>query len=200
MDGIELMASAMQAMRERLDVAAGNLANASSDGFRRRVAHSTLSQRGVVTTSSAEVRQGPLRHTGRALDVAVAGDGGFLVSTGGKRSAIRSASLERNASGYLCDGAGRLVVGERGPIQASADATIDDRGVVRDDGAIRGHIRLTGSASLVSGFLEASNVDAVHEMVDILGAQRAFETAQKTLGALDDVRAKDASDVARVKA
>src|SRR5579871_3324422 len=98
MDGIELMASAMQAMRERLDVAAGNLANASSDGFRRRVAHSTLSQRGVVTTSSAEVRQGPLRHTGRALDVAVAGYGGFLVSTGGKRSAIRSASLERNAS------------------------------------------------------------------------------------------------------
>jgi flagellar basal-body rod protein FlgF len=200
MDGIELMAGTMEAMKARLDVAAGNLANASSDGFRRSVAHATLTPHGVVTTSTLEERQGPLRRTGRALDVAVAGEGGFVVSAGGKHVVVRSASLERNASGYLCDAAGRLVAGQHGPIRASADAVIDDRGVVRDGGAIVGRMRLSGDASLTSGFLEASNVDAVHEMVDILGAQRAFETAQKTLGAIDDVRSKAAGDVGRVRA
>jgi hypothetical protein len=36
-------------------------------------------------------------------------------------------------------------------------------------------------------------------MIDVLGAQRAFETAQKTLSAIDEERQKDVDDVARVK-
>jgi flagellar basal-body rod protein FlgG len=59
---------------------------------------------------------------------------------------------------------------------------------------------LPPGATVQSGFLEGPNVDAVHEMVDVLDAQRAFETAQKTLSALDEERQKDANDVARVKA
>jgi flagellar basal-body rod protein FlgG len=50
-----------------------------------------------------------------------------------------------------------------------------------------------------SGFLEGANVDAVREMVNVLEAQRAFETAQKTLGAIDEARQKDVNDVVRVK-
>ena len=57
----------------------------------------------------------------------------------------------------------------------------------------------TVGTEVQTGFLEATNVDAVHEMIDVLGAQRAFETAQKTLSALDDERQKDVDDVARVK-
>jgi flagellar basal body rod protein FlgG len=40
----------------------------------------------------------------------------------------------------------------------------------------------------------------VREMVDVLSAQRAFETAQTTLSAIDGTRAKAANDVARVAA
>ena len=62
-----------------------------------------------------------------------------------------------------------------------------------------GRIHLSSGATLQSGFLEGANVDAVHEMVDVLGAQRAFETAQKTLVAIDDARQKDVNDVVRIK-
>lgn len=200
MDGIELMATAMQAMRARLDVAASNLANLSTDGFRRSVAHVGIGPSGLATSTTLDARQGPLRHTGRAFDLAVAGAGGFLVrDASGAEVIARSGSFTRDAHGHLSDARGRVLLGERGPLTAAADATIDDRGFVREGAENAGRVRMTGDAALQSGFLEASNVDAVHEMVDVLAAQRAFETAQKTLSAIDDVRARATSELARVR-
>ena len=91
------------------------------------------------------------------------------------------------------------MIGTHGPIVASADAAIDTQGVVRDAGVVVGRIVLPSGAALQSGFLEGTSVDGVREMVDVLAAQRAFETAQKTLAALDDERQKDANDVGQVK-
>ena len=200
MDGIELMATAMHAAQARLDISASNLANVSSDGFAKRLARVSLTKRGLVTTAETDRAQAPLRHTGRALDVAIAGAGSFVVrDAAGRAMLVRSASLERNPRGELCDGRGRVLIGLRGPIVASADATIDSAGAVRDAGAIVGRILVRGNASVQSGFLDGTNVDGIHEMVDVLGAERAFESAQKTLGALDDERQKDANDVARIK-
>ena len=70
---------------------------------------------------------------------------------------------------------------------------------MREGDEVLGRLRMTAGTVVESGFLEASNVDAVKEMVDILSAQRAFETAQKTLVALDDTRSKAVNDVVRVK-
>ena len=64
---------------------------------------------------------------------------------------------------------------------------------------MRGHLKTSPGTEVQTGFLEMANVDAVHEMIDVLGAQRAFETAEKTLSAIDEERQKDADDVARVK-
>jgi flagellar basal-body rod protein FlgG len=201
MDGIHLMATAMHAAQAELDVSAANLANVSSDGFRKRVAHASLTAGGLVVTTERDATQAPLRHTGRAFDVAVAGPGSFSVrDASGAIVAVRSASLETDARGELVDDRGRVVLGSHGPIVASADATIDTQGVVRDAGRVVGKIALTPSASLESGFLAGTSVDGMHEMVAILSAQRAFETAQKTLAALDEQRQKDADDVARIKA
>ena len=85
------------------------------------------------------------------------------------------------------------------PGVAAADATIDARGIVREAGTEVARIRLAPGTTLESGFLESSNVDAVREMVDVLSAQRAFETAQKTLSAIDEERQKESDDVPRVK-
>jgi flagellar basal-body rod protein FlgG len=201
MDGLHLMATAMHAAQVKLEISASNLANVSSDGFRKRVARIALTGKGLVTSAVTDAAQAPLRHTGRAFDVALAGGGSFGVrDAGGRRAELRAASLERNARGELTDERGRVVIGTHGPIVASADATIDTQGVVRDAGVVAGRIALPPGASLQSGFLESTSVDGVREMVDVLAAQRAFETAQKTLAALDDERQKDANDVARVKA
>ena len=196
------MATAMHAMQRRVDVAAGNLANASNDGFHRRVAQVRLDRRGLTLSSTVERDGGGVRRTGRTWDLSVSGtSGGIMVrDAAGRVAVIRSASFERMRDGEWRDGNGRVLLSDRGPLRAGGDASVDERGVVTEvSGSIAGRIRVAGSASVQSGFLEASNVDAVHEMVDILAAQRAFETAQKTLSAIDDVRARATSDVARLK-
>ncbi len=194
------MATAMHAAKVRLDVAAGNLANVSSGGFHKRVAHASLTAAGLVTTSAVDATQGPLVRTGRNFDLALAGPGGFFVrdAQGGVVES-RAGSFERDGRGRLVDARGRVLLGRDGPIAAGAEATIDARGIVRDGGEEVGRIRLRPGTTVQSGFLETSNVDAVREMVDVLGAQRAFETAQKVLCAIDDARSKDVNDVARVK-
>jgi flagellar basal body rod protein FlgG len=195
------MATAMHAAQAELDVSAVNLANVSSEGFRKRVAHASMTAAGLVVTTERDAVQAPLRHTGRAFDVAVAGTGSFSVrDASGAIVRVRSASLESNARGELVDDRARVVLGLNGPIVASADATIDTQGVVRDAGRRVGRIALTPDAALQSGFLAGTSVDGMHEMVAILSAQRAFETAQRTLAALDEQRQKDADDVARIKA
>lgn len=206
MDGIDLMATAMHAAQARLDVAASNLANVSSAGFRKRLARATLTARGLVTSSRLDATPGPLAATGRAFDLAVAGDGAFFVrDRHGAVTPLRSASFERDAAGHLTDGAGGVLLGVRGPLVVAADATFDARGFVRGTdagdrpGARDERVRLQPGTEVRGGFLERANVDAVREMVDVLGAQRAFETAQKTLVAIDDTRQKDVNDVARVK-
>jgi flagellar basal-body rod protein FlgF len=199
MDGIDLMAAAMHAARTRLDVSASNLANASSAGFRRRIARAMLTERGLVVATALDRRQGPLERTGRTFDLAVVGGSLFVRDPRGAVVAERSASFSLDATGALVDERGRALLGERGLVRASSGATVDARGVVRDDGNVFDRIRLSSGASVESGFLERSNVDSIGEMVDVLAAQRAFETAEKTLAALDETRAKDANDVARVK-
>jgi flagellar basal-body rod protein FlgG len=193
------MATAMRAARARLDVSAANLANVSTDGFRKHVARVTLGPAGLVATSHSDAEQGPLRRTGRALDLAVAGAGAFyLRDVTGRIVSARSGSFERDAFGRLADERGRVVLGSRGALVVGADATIDARGVIRESGVAVGAMRLEPGTVVQSGFLEGANVDAVREMVEVLDAQRAFETAQKTLSAIDEARQKDANDVGRL--
>jgi flagellar basal body rod protein FlgG len=200
MDSIELMATAMQAEKTRLDVSAANLANVSSDGFRRSVVQAELGRAGVTTATTVDATPGPLRHTGRVLDLAAVGDGGFFVrGPRGELVCERSASVSPDAHGRLVDEAQRPLLAAGRPVVASSSATVDDRGFVRDGGRVVARLTLTPGTTVQSGFLEAANVDAIHEMVDVLAAQRAFETAQKTLSALDQVRSKATNELARVK-
>lgn len=192
------MADAMRAALTRLDVSADNLANVSSDGFQRHLARTSLTPEGILARRELDESRGSLRHTGRNFDLATT-SGALVVDDGGKAVATRSGSFVLDGNGRLHDARGRTLLGTDGPLAVRPDATIDARGVVRNGDAAAGRLRLAPGTSVESGFLEASNVDAVKEMVDILAAQRAFETAQKTLSALDDARAKAVNDVVRVK-
>ncbi|MGH7736756.1 MAG: flagellar basal body rod C-terminal domain-containing protein [Candidatus Tyrphobacter sp.] len=171
MDGIDWAGSAMVAARERLEIAANNLANVSSDGFRASVARGSLTSGGVAIGRTVPARQGSLRHTGRSDDLAILGTGDFLVrDRGGRIVRTRGGAFTRGRDGRLRDDAGRVLVATR----------LGDGSVVRQ------------------GFLEASNVDAIGEMVSMLAAQRGFESAQKAVEAIDVARRKASSDVAKV--
>ena len=93
------MATAMHAAQVKLESSASNLANVSSDGFRKRVARIALTGGGLVTSAVTDGAQPPLRHTGRAFDVALAGGGSFGVrDAGGLRCGPLSSSATRAAN------------------------------------------------------------------------------------------------------
>jgi flagellar basal body rod protein FlgG len=183
MDALDWAASAMRAARAQLDVATQNLANVSSDGFRRLAAQVRLTPVGLVTSTGATHEQGAVRNTGRPFDLALLGPGAFT----------------RDSDGWLVDDRGRRLHGARGPLRVSAEAKIDGEGVVRDGGRTVDRIPLPTGTHVLSGALETSTVNAIGETLAILTAQRAFETAQKALLAVDATREKSSNDVLRVQ-
>ena len=71
---------------------------------------------GVVTRTVSDFSNGMIRQTGRALDVALEGDGFLVVQTGRGERYTRAGSLALNPAGQLITQQGDLVVGEKGPI------------------------------------------------------------------------------------
>ncbi len=189
------MGSAMRAAREQLEVAAHNLANASTDGYRKTRASLGLSERGLSVARSLSREQGAVHATGRRFDLALLGDGAFRV--GG--TATRSGAFSRARDGLLLDDRGRALHGARGALRVSPEASIDAQGRVHDGGRIVDRIPLPAGTRVLAGALEASTADPVGETLAILTAQRAFETAQKTLLAIDGTREKAVNDVVRLK-
>jgi len=193
---MQWMASAMRAARSQLDVATQNLANVSSDGFRRIATTLDLDDRGLRVRREASAEQGAIRRTNRSLDVAILGPGAFRVGA----EATRNGAFVRDRDGYLADDRGRRLAGRCGPIRFPDGATIGADGSVRTEaGRLIDRIPLPPGTRLETGALEASNVNAIAESLSVLEAQRSFETAQKVLVAIDDTRNKAANDVGRVQ-
>lgn len=162
----------MSAAQARLEIAAQNLANGSTDGFRRSVARGSLYARGVRVDAVRDDEQGALRRTGRALDRAIVGSGWFVLrEAGGREFRTRSGAFTRDRFGRLRDDRGRALVGTS----------------------------LARGSFVRSGFLESSNVDAVGEMVNVLEAERSFEAAQKVLSAIDSTAQRANSKMSEFK-
>ena len=200
MDGIAWASSAMVAARKRLDIATGNLANVSTDGFARFVARGALTSHGVEIQSDPSREPGSLRHTGNAYDLALVGRGAFAVrERNGHIVQTRAGAFMRDRSGHLTDAAERVLQGVRGALRVPAGARIDLRGRVIQGDRVVDRLSLAAGSSVHAGFIETANVDAIGEMVTVLTAQRSFESAEKIVAAIDGTRQKAANDVARVK-
>lgn len=189
------MGSAMRAARAQLDVATHNLANVSSDGYRKASARVALTGRGLVVTSRTVADQGGIRATGRSFDLALLGEGAFRVGAG----TTRSGAFTRDKEGWLVDDKGRRLHGACGSLRVSAEVRIAPDGSVHDRGRIVDRLPLPRGTRVLTGSLETNTVNAVDETLAILTAQRAFETAQKTLVAIDGTREKAVNDVERLK-
>jgi flagellar basal body rod protein FlgG len=195
MDGEHLMASAMRAARTQLDIATHNLANASTDGFRRTIGTTRLAGGGVTVATRTVHEQGAVRTTGRRFDLALLGAGAFRVG----ETSTREGAFTRDRDGFLVDDRGRRLHGRCAALRVSEDASIASDGTVHDRGRVVDRIPLPAGTKLLAGALETSTVNAVGETLAILTAQRAFETAQKGLLAIDEARQKAANDVVRVQ-
>jgi flagellar basal-body rod protein FlgF len=141
------MSGAKQAMEQQASVA-NNMANVSTPGFRAQinsyravpVVGEEMPTRSfvVATTPGADFTHGPLTETGRALDVAVKGEGWMVVQApGGGEAYTRVGNLQIGADGQVMTMGARPVVGESGTlvIPPGSTATIGEDGLVTARGA-----------------------------------------------------------------
>ena len=75
---LQAMGGARDTVRYQM-VAMNNLANVATDGFRREIAHFDRAA-GGVHRSRPDFEPGPVRMTGRTMDVAIDGPGWFKVN------------------------------------------------------------------------------------------------------------------------
>ena len=199
-------------------VVANNVANAATTGYRAEgvvfsefvadlgSGHESLSmaRAGVRET---DFLQGTLSATGGTFDLAIEGDGFFLVQTPAGERLTRAGHFMPNAQGDLvtpegypvldAGGAPLFVPQGAGSVAIAADGTLsadgqplgqvgvvmpnDPTGLLREDGvrfrADGGWLPAEG-ARIVQGYLEESNVNPVAQIARMIEVQRAYELGQ----------------------
>lgn len=234
-DALGVAAAGMNLDQERLRSIGNNLANLATPGYKRElsvsqpfIVHLRAQTQGMADVplpvqlslpsprTTLDVSPGPLRQTGRSLDVAIDGPSYLEIKTSTGTSYTRVGALKIDAQGYLTTDKGDPVMGASGEIPVDgADAQMLANGEVRLGNRLMGQIRLVrfsnpeallplggglysqGEArfdgnnepgdTLRTGYLETSNVNGVREMVLLTETVRHFESMQRIVQGVDDV-------------
>ncbi len=154
-DGIYSALSGALMQVKALNVVSNNLANANTPGFKsQRISFDEALMRsdGVVNRTLAQVRvteiqddfsQGSDISTGNALDVALDGEGFFVVETPEGERYTRQGSFSLSSQGTLVGASGFAVQGEGGEIVAGPEGqlSIGDDGIVSQLGIRIGRLK-----------------------------------------------------------
>ncbi|MCU9836392.1 flagellar hook-basal body complex protein [Ruegeria sp. WL0004] len=213
-------------------VIANNISNAATTGYRQEgLVFSEFIRGGLGDTSLSMARgqvrntsqqQGVLSQTNGDFDLAIEGDGFFLLETPGGERLTRAGTFVPNAQGDLVNPDGyRLMDANGAPIfvppdidgiTVGADGTVsgggrllgqiglyqpvDVIGLIREGGVMfraEGGVEPAEGATILQGFLEGSNVDAIDQMTRMIEIQRAYELGQSFLET-EDQRIRNAVD------
>ena len=203
-----------------LQVVANNIANAATTGYRQEGlifsefvkqtegGPSLSMARGNVRMTS--MLQGPLAPTGGMLDLAIEGEGFFLIETPSGERLTRAGNFTLSAQGDLvtpdgfrgldAGGAPVFIPPDATNIGLSPDGTLSDNGrplaqiglvrpvdgfaMVREDGVMfraDGEIEPVEEGRIHQGFLEGANVDPIGQVARMIEVQRAYEMGQSFL-------------------
>lgn len=201
LEGLYSAAAGMSAQQQQLDAIGNDLANLSTSGYQsERVAFSDLlynpvEEAGTVTTTGAGASsqvigrnetEGPIKQTGRPLDLAIEGDGYFQVTLpSGKSALTRNGALAVDANGSLTTAEGDQLVP---PIKLPAGVSAKDVQVGSDGTVTAGTTKL-GQIQLVTvdspAHLLANGSGQLTPTTDS-GAPHAAPTAQIHQGELEE--------------
>jgi len=209
-----------------MQAVANNIANTATTGYRGEGVVFSEFIRNLggdapsLSMAAARVRetsmaQGALTATGGGFDLAIEGDGFFMVETPDGPRLTRSGSFTPNANGdlvtaegyllldaggapvFVPTGAGQVAIGDDGTISA-AGVPIGQVGLflpenpsdlLREDGVrfrTEGEVLPALDARMRQGFLEESNVDAVLQIARMIEVQRAYELGQSFMDREDE--------------
>jgi flagellar basal-body rod protein FlgF len=147
-NGVTAAAAALAMYERRQQVLSNNLANSNTPGFKADRTFSRLIDGAIAATEVAtDRRPGTLAESGNPLDLALAGDGFFVVQTRQGERLTRGGSFQLDGERRLVDGEGNALLGEAnsaagesggiilppGTVQIRADGTVsvNDRMVAR---------------------------------------------------------------------
>lgn len=222
--GLASMAKECIKQIHQLDSATHNIANINTPGYKTErvfflegTTDGESSENAIVKNPSFRVDYSPglVQKTGNPLDLALRGEGFFVVETKNGSAYTRNGQFTTTPNGELVTQNGDYVLGTSGRIVIKgSNVRIDERGSIQVDGSTVGTLKVVefnnpdmlsnigdglltdpeGSAGLNdkedpaihSGCLELSNVQAIREMVDMIKIHRSFETYQKTMQTLQE--------------
>src|SRR5256885_9866868 len=140
--GLYISAEGAKAQTTRLETIAHNLANVDTVGFKQDLArlqarNAEAIQRGLASAGSGSINDigggvqvrdtvtsfaaGNYEHTGRPLDMAINGDGFFVVQKGNQQYLTRAGNFQLDPQGRLVTTHGDAVMGsDRSPITPHA--------------------------------------------------------------------------------
>jgi flagellar basal-body rod protein FlgF len=219
----------MQSQMLAQDVAARNIANVATPGFKRNIALiEAMNNKGsgpsnvstpTVTGVGLDLSQGPLQPTGNDLDLGIQGDGFFAVETPDGTLYTRNGSFRLNDNGVLVTQNGNPVLGESGQIQVPAGATkltVGSDGQIHTDSTTVGKLKIVSfdkpgmlreagnsnyagdsaapkpaaESTVHQGCLEASNVDPMTELVQMMSTFRDYQACARSLHSIEDSATK----------
>lgn len=232
------------ASMQRMDVITNNLANINTTGYKKdrmifdslmnnaknpTLPDGSMTDNPVLTDFRIETdySAGPLKQTGNPLDLALEGEGFFVVNTPQGKAFTRQGNFHIDVNGRLVSADGYELQGNSGPVTIKGgNIKIDAKGEVMVDGVQAGTLSIVdfpkpyqlqkiGSALFVpagpetaeqpatntrvmQGGLEGSNVQPVQEMVTLIANTRFYEQCVKTIQSYDQMAAKAANDLGKV--
>jgi flagellar basal-body rod protein FlgF len=213
-----------------LDVIANNMANMNTTGFKgqdlmfaellvkNRSAERPLESKVAYTRDPATWRDfsaGPMKDTGNPLDVAIRGEGYFVIDTADGERYTRNGNFVLNEQGQLVTERGDAVLSEGGQPFTFApddqDIAIARDGTVSTDNGELGRIRVVtfeneqqlretfsglytseaqpqpvDAPDVVQGMLEGSNVEAVVELTHMIDVNRSHNSVSKFIESEDE--------------
>ena len=218
----------LKVQTQALELVANNLANVNTNGylgqhptFRSLIAlkfgmaaaplNAAINNFNVLGGTQLDLSPGNLQETGNPLDLAIEGNGFFVVKTQDGSLYTRNGTFRVSPQGQLITTDGDPVLNEQnfpitlpaGPVSISADGTVSVQGAVvaklkivdfvpeatptpvgssyydlPDNG-----VRPATHASVRQGMVEASNVDPVAGVMNLILVQRFADMMQRALSA-----------------
>lgn len=231
LNNFDVIANSFTMRMRQQEVLANNIANVNTVGFKKeRVFQEALSTAaGKEQTEIVEATnyaQGAIRETANPFDLALEGEGFFVVQTEAGPAYTRNGHFHINEDSQLSFDGDLPVLGENGPVYIKGDFVVNEQGEVVQNGAVVDKLQIVtfdrpyplvkagnslylapeetnpsemdAAFQVRQGFLEDSNVNPIEEMVNMMTLYRYMEADEKVMRAQDDRLNKAVNEIGNV--
>jgi len=172
-NGIYHIARSLNSKIKSIDVLANNLANINSTGFKKQIPFQEYLNKNdeIQVKQTTDYAQGEVILSANPLDIAISGDGYFLIKTDNGTELTRNGKFHISDDGFLVNGNGDKVLGNNGEISFSDLMETDNPSIT---------ISKTGEIKIGE-----TNVDSL-AVVNLENPQEAMRTSNSNFAVPND--------------